>query len=98
MRVKHPDQDRPSRTPFAPLAPILGIVVNLALMSSLDKSNWLRLIVWMVIGQIFGYGRRHSHLRLAQTGRKRFWAPLETAEDCIKIENIRPSGHAYVYS
>jgi APA family basic amino acid/polyamine antiporter len=34
-------------------------------MYSLGGSNWLRLIVWLLIGQViyFGYGRRHSHLR-----------------------------------
>ena len=41
------------------------MVVNFALMYSLGGSNWLRLIVWLLIGQAiyFGYGRRHSHLR-----------------------------------
>src|SRR5208282_3523980 len=32
MRVKHPDQQRPFRTPWVPLVPILGMVVNFALM------------------------------------------------------------------
>ena len=65
MRVKHPDQARPFRTPWVPVVPILGMVVNFALMYSLGGSNWLRLIVWLVIGQAiyFGYGRRHSRLR-----------------------------------
>jgi APA family basic amino acid/polyamine antiporter len=41
------------------------MVVNFALMYSLGWSNWLRLIVWLAIGQAiyFGYGRRHSRLR-----------------------------------
>jgi APA family basic amino acid/polyamine antiporter len=65
MRVKNPDQARPFRTPWVPAIPILGMVVNFALMYSLGWSNWLRLIVWLAIGQAiyFGYGRRHSHLR-----------------------------------
>ena len=65
MRVKNPDQARPFRTPWVPLVPILGILVNFALMYSLGWSNWVRLIVWLVIGQAiyFGYGRRHSRLR-----------------------------------
>jgi len=64
MRWKHPDQPRPFRTPWVPLVPILGVVVNFALMYSLGRSNWLRLIVWLVVGQViyFAYGRRHSHL------------------------------------
>ena len=34
-------------------------------MYSLGGSNWLRLIVWLIIGQViyFAYGRRHSRLR-----------------------------------
>ena len=65
MRVKNPDQERPFRTPWVPLVPILGIVVNFALMYSLGRSNWLRLVVWLAIGQViyFAYGRKHSHLR-----------------------------------
>ena len=65
MRVKNPDQARPFKTPWVPLVPILGMVVNLALMVSLGWSNWMRLIVWMIVGQViyFAYGRRRSHLR-----------------------------------
>ena len=35
------------------------------LMYSLGESNWLRLVVWLAIGQAiyFAYGRKHSHLR-----------------------------------
>jgi len=65
MRVKNPDQARPFKTPWVPVVPILGMVVNFALMYSLGWSNWLRLVIWLIIGQAiyFGYGRRHSHLR-----------------------------------
>ena len=66
MRWKHPEQPRPFRTPWVPVVPILGVLVNFALMYSLGRSNWLRLIVWLVVGQViyFTYGRRHSHLRV----------------------------------
>ena len=65
MRVKHPDQPRPFRTPWVPVVPVLGMIVNFALMYSLGESNWLRLIIWLVIGQgiYFAYGRKHSRLR-----------------------------------
>jgi APA family basic amino acid/polyamine antiporter len=65
MRVKNPDAPRPFKTPLVPLIPILGIGWNFAMMYSLGWSNWLRLIVWLAIGQViyFGYGRSHSHLR-----------------------------------
>jgi len=69
MRVKHPNQARPFRTPWVPAVPILGMIVNFALMYSLGSSNWLRLIVWLAIGQViyFAYGRRHSHLSLERS-------------------------------
>ncbi len=67
MRVKNPDAPRPFKTPLVPLVPILGIVWNFAMMYSLGWSNWLRLIVWLIIGQAiyFLYSRKHSHLRKA---------------------------------
>ena len=45
-----------------PLVPILGIVFCLVLMFSLPAENWLRLLIWLVIGMsiYFSYGRRHS--------------------------------------
>jgi APA family basic amino acid/polyamine antiporter len=62
MRVKNPGQNRPFRTPWVPLVPILGILFNLAMMYSLGRSNWLRLIIWLAIGQViyFLYSRHHS--------------------------------------
>jgi len=64
MRRKHPETARPFRTPWVPVIPILGIVWNFAMMYSLGWSNWLRLIVWLIIGQViyFSYSRYHSHL------------------------------------
>ena len=72
MRVKNPSQARPFKTPWVPLVPILGMIVNFALMYSLGRSNWLRLIVWLAIGQAiyFAYGRRHSHLRRSRQSEK----------------------------
>jgi APA family basic amino acid/polyamine antiporter len=45
--------------------PILGILVCAAMMYSLGPDNWLRLIVWLAIGQVvyFTYSRYHSKLR-----------------------------------
>jgi APA family basic amino acid/polyamine antiporter len=67
MRRSNPDVPRPFRTPLVPLVPILGIIANIGLMLGLGLSNWLRLIVWLVIGLLvyFSYGRYHSHLRTA---------------------------------
>jgi APA family basic amino acid/polyamine antiporter len=62
MRRTHPNANRPFRAPLVPLVPILGILTCLLLMFSLPYENWVRLIIWLVIGLViyFGYGRRHS--------------------------------------
>jgi APA family basic amino acid/polyamine antiporter len=66
MRVRNPDHPRPFRTPWVPGVPIMGMVANFALMYSLGRANWLRLLVWLVIGQAvyFLYGRHHSRVSL----------------------------------
>ena len=64
LRYTQPDVHRPYKVPLVPLFPILGIVVCLAMMTSLDKDTWVRLVVWLVMGLIvyFSYGRFHSRL------------------------------------
>jgi basic amino acid/polyamine antiporter, APA family len=64
MRRRHPEIARPFRCPFVPLVPILGIAFCLLLMFSLPAENWLRLIIWLLLGfgVYFVYGRRHSVL------------------------------------
>jgi APA family basic amino acid/polyamine antiporter len=64
MRRTHPDLPRPFRTPLVPLVPIMGVAANLFLMAGLGRDNWLRLLVWLVIGLIiyFVYSRKHSLL------------------------------------
>ena len=62
MRRTNPEAKRPFRAPLVPLVPILGILLCVLLMFSLPAENWLRLVVWLVIGfgVYFGYGRYHS--------------------------------------
>jgi APA family basic amino acid/polyamine antiporter len=62
MRRTHPNAERPFRVPFAPLTPILGIIICLILMFSLPPENWLRLVIWLALGFAiyFGYSRHHS--------------------------------------
>jgi basic amino acid/polyamine antiporter, APA family len=62
VRRTNPEFDRPFRAPFVPLTPILGIAFCLMLMFSLPAENWLRLLVWLVIGLViyFAYGRHNS--------------------------------------
>ena len=67
MRKKRPDAPRPFRTPLVPSVPIMGIVIALLMMVSLNTATWVRLVVWLVIGMIvyFTYGRKHSKVQLA---------------------------------
>jgi APA family basic amino acid/polyamine antiporter len=62
MRRTHPEAERPFRCPMVPLVPILGILFCLLLMFSLPAENWLRLLIWLLIGFViyFAYGRYHS--------------------------------------
>jgi APA family basic amino acid/polyamine antiporter len=64
MRRTHPELPRPFRTPLVPIVPILGIGFNLFLMAGLGWENWMRLIIWLIIGLCiyFGYSRFHSRL------------------------------------
>jgi APA family basic amino acid/polyamine antiporter len=65
LRVRRPDLERPFRTPLVPVVPILGILVSLGLMASLNGVTWIRLFVWLVIGLViyFTYGIKHSKVR-----------------------------------
>jgi APA family basic amino acid/polyamine antiporter len=64
MRKTHPDAHRPFRVPLVPFVPIMGIATCLLLMFSLPWENWMRLVIWLVIGFAiyFLYGIRHSVL------------------------------------
>ncbi len=64
MRRTNPNRERPFKTPLVPLVPILGIVSNFAMMYSLGLDNWIRLGVWLLIGQVIFlvYSRKHSRL------------------------------------
>jgi APA family basic amino acid/polyamine antiporter len=65
LRHTNPGQERPFRTPWVPVIPILGIIFNGYMMYKLGWVNWARLIVWLFIGLIvyFTYSRRHSRLQ-----------------------------------
>src|ERR671933_360262 len=62
MRRTNPNAKRPFRAPLVPLVPILGIATCLLLMFSLPYENWVRLIIWLIVGFniYFGYGRYRS--------------------------------------
>ena len=62
LRYTNPGLHRPFRAPFAPVVPVLGILVCGYLMYSLPVDTWWRLLIWLVIGMMIYifYGRRHS--------------------------------------
>lgn len=65
LRVRNPEAPRQFRTPLVPLVPILGVIVNLAMIFGLGWPNWARLGVWLAIGMViyFAYGVKHSKLQ-----------------------------------
>jgi basic amino acid/polyamine antiporter, APA family len=66
LRITDPEAPRPFRAPWVPLVSTMGILVNGGMMFSLGPENWLRLLIWLVLGLLiyFGYSRHHSALRM----------------------------------
>jgi len=64
LRVRRPDLHRSFTVPALPFVAIMGIVVCGSMIYGLGWTNWLRLLVWLIIGLgfYFGYGKRHSRL------------------------------------
>jgi len=64
LRVRRPEIPRQFKTPLVPLVPILGVVVNAAMIFGLGWPNWLRLFIWLALGMViyFAYSRHHSRL------------------------------------
>jgi len=46
------------------LIPVLGLLTNFYLMTELGITNWLRFLIWLVVGLVlyFAYGYKHSRL------------------------------------
>jgi APA family basic amino acid/polyamine antiporter len=70
LRVRHPDMERPFRTPLVPVVPILGIVSALYLMSRLALITWIVMIAWLLVGLIiyFTYSIKHSKVQAMAQG------------------------------
>ena len=64
MRVRSPEMERGFRVPWAPVVCTLGIITCGAMIYGLGWTNWLRLIVWLLIGFViyFAYGKSHSRI------------------------------------
>jgi basic amino acid/polyamine antiporter, APA family len=69
MRVRRPDLQRGFRVPALPVVAILGVIVCGAMIYGLGWTNWMRLIVWLLIGLLFyfGYSRRHSKVQRGES-------------------------------
>jgi APA family basic amino acid/polyamine antiporter len=65
LRITDPSIPRPFRAPLVPVVCSLSILVNAYLMFHLGPENWLRLLIWLLLGLLiyFGYSRRHSAVR-----------------------------------
>src|SRR6201990_1215054 len=65
LRVRHPDLERPFRTPLGPLVPILGIISAFYLMINLPLLTWIVVGIWLVVGLViyFTYSTRHSKVQ-----------------------------------
>ena len=59
LRRTQPDMNRPFRTPWVPILPIVTVASCIGLMASLKVDTWLRFIVWLAAGL-----RRLLRLRL----------------------------------
>jgi len=66
LRKSKPDIERPFRTPWVPVVPILGAFICFLQMAALPLATWMRLIIWMLGGfcVYFFYGIKHSKIRL----------------------------------
>ncbi len=65
LRVRHPNLNRPFKTPFVPFIPTLGIISAVYLMSQLAAITWEVMIGWLLFGLIiyFGYSQKHSKVQ-----------------------------------
>jgi APA family basic amino acid/polyamine antiporter len=65
LRRREPTRPRPFRVPGYPVTPILAALACFGLILGLERSNWMRLVIWLLLGLVVYalYGYRHSRLR-----------------------------------
>lgn len=65
LRKRDPNRPRPFKVPLYPLTPIVSAAACFALMLGLERSNWGRFGIWLLIGLViyFLYGYKNSTLR-----------------------------------
>jgi APA family basic amino acid/polyamine antiporter len=64
LRRREPLRPRPFRVPGYPVTPLISAVACIALMFGLERSNWARLGIWLLVGLVIYsfYGRHKSTL------------------------------------
>lgn len=77
LRVRRPDLPRAFKVPAVPFVCTAGVIVCSAMIYGLGWTNWMRLIVWLVIGLMiyFGYGRHHSKVQALNPAQEPSGAP-----------------------
>ena len=62
LRRQRPDLQRAFRVPAVPFVSTAGVLICGAMIYGLGWTNWMRLLVWLLIGLViyFSYGRKHS--------------------------------------
>jgi basic amino acid/polyamine antiporter, APA family len=72
LRRRHPEMERPFKTPLVPLVPILGILSAVYLMIKLPLLTWEVLLFWLVIGLViyFTYSVRHSKVQALSAAKR----------------------------
>lgn len=65
MRYRQPQVHRPFKVPLLNLIAPLGILFNVGMMLSLEWENWLRLLIWLLIGLIIylAYSQKNSIMK-----------------------------------
>lgn len=65
LRRRRPDLQRAFKVPAVPVVSTAGVIICGAMIYGLGWTNWLRLLVWLLIGLViyFSYGRRHSKVQ-----------------------------------
>jgi APA family basic amino acid/polyamine antiporter len=67
LRYTSPEIERPFRTPALPVVAVLGILINGGLMFHLGPENWIRLIVWLILGLLIYFGHSRYHTKLGKS-------------------------------
>lgn len=65
LRYVHPEYERPFRTPFSPITPLLGIATCISMMVFLNSDTWIRLGVWLLIGLVLYFSRKKGQNKAA---------------------------------